>query len=64
MIKRKVQKEFFMGISLEDLLEELNNFEEAMLYYLTCVGKNEDNGIWKSKINILRDQILTDFGKR
>jgi hypothetical protein len=53
-----------MGISLEDLLEELNNFEEAMLYYLTCMGKNGDDGIWKSRINILRDQILSEFAKR
>jgi hypothetical protein len=54
-----------MGIDLEDIIEMLEEFEESMLYFLTCKGKrDQDEQIWVDKINLLKDQIIQTYGSK
>jgi hypothetical protein len=52
-----------MGIDLEEIIEMLEEFEESMLYFLTCKGRrDQDQQMWVDKINLLKDQIIQTYG--
>jgi hypothetical protein len=52
-----------MGIGLEELLEELDKFEETFYYFLVCSGKAEDKREWEVRFQVMRGHILDAYEK-
>jgi hypothetical protein len=50
-----------MGMGLEELLEEFDNFEETFYYFLTCSGKEKDKREWEVRFQIMRGHILDAY---